>query len=115
MMWFFVLAAAVGAILRYMADLYIPRHGILIVNILGSLVAGIVTGLAFLDRMDPHIAVILIGGFAGSLTTYSTVALTAALQHINGTGSPIITWGLHLGSSIAAALLGLVSTVVLWS
>ncbi|MFI5914267.1 fluoride efflux transporter CrcB [Dactylosporangium sp. NPDC051541] len=67
------LGAAVGAPLRYLTDRFVQsRHdsafpwGTLTVNIVGSFVLGLVTGL-------PHLWSTLLGtGFCGALTTYST-------------------------------------------
>ncbi len=108
---YFVLASGVGAVLRYLAGFYLPRRGILLVNILGSCFAGIVGGLAWHSIIDERIALILLGGFAGSITTYSTVALTAARQYVERTGDVVKTWLQHVGLSILACYLGLVVTV----
>ncbi|GAA3266635.1 fluoride efflux transporter CrcB [Dactylosporangium vinaceum] len=67
------LGAAVGAPLRYLTDRFVQsRHdsafpwGTLTVNIVGSLVLGLVSGL-------PSVWSALLGtGFCGALTTYST-------------------------------------------
>ena len=86
MIWF-CLAAGLGAVLRYIADLYLPRRGILVVNIVGSLLAGAALGILHFVDAAPAMAHIVLGGFAGSLTTYATVALAAADQRIQRIGS----------------------------
>ncbi|RLK53769.1 fluoride efflux transporter CrcB [Actinokineospora cianjurensis] len=64
------IGAAVGAPLRYLVDRAIPRPsrfpwGTLVVNVVGSLVLGVVIGLGT--------GQLLVGtGFCGALTTYST-------------------------------------------
>lgn len=109
----FLLAAAVGAVARYLANFYLPRHGILLVNMLGSCIAGATVALATMSHINEIVVQILVGGFAGSLTTYSTVAVTTAEQHINGTGSGFKTWAMQFGLSIAACITGAVIPIVL--
>jgi CrcB protein len=71
--------AAVGAPLRYLTDRFIQaRHdtifpwGTLTVNIAGSLIFGVLVGMATTGRLDPAIVTVLGPGFCGALTTYST-------------------------------------------
>ncbi|MEV8514155.1 fluoride efflux transporter CrcB [Dactylosporangium sp. NPDC051484] len=76
MMLLLVLAgAAVGAPLRYLTDRAIQaRHdsvfpwGTMTVNVAGSLLLGLVTGLP----ADPAVTALLGTGFCGALSTYST-------------------------------------------
>lgn len=70
-----MLGAAVGAPLRYATDRMIQaRHrtafpwGTFVVNVVGSLVLGLVTGAA----ANPALTVLVGTGFCGGLTTYST-------------------------------------------
>jgi fluoride exporter len=71
--------AAIGAPLRYLTDLFIQaRHdtifpwGTLTVNVAGSLIFGVLMGLATTGRLDPASLALLGPGFCGGLTTYST-------------------------------------------
>jgi CrcB protein len=75
----FVVAAAVGAPLRYLVDGYIGDRargvfpwGTLVVNASGSLVFGVLTGLALYHAFPQSPKVILGTGFCGSYTTFST-------------------------------------------
>lgn len=111
-MMLFCLAAGVGAVLRYVADFYLPRYGILLVNIIGSFVAGLAFGLGTNLGFDLALTHIVLGGFTGSLTTYATVALTTAQQRIEHTGSATKTWTLHVGLSLAACLCGYLVTAM---
>ncbi|GAA4112661.1 hypothetical protein GCM10022249_13230 [Enteractinococcus coprophilus] len=115
MLVYFVLASAAGAVLRYLADLYLPRRGILLVNVIGSAIAGVVTGLGWEQVIDERVALILLGGFAGSLTTYSTVALTTAQQSVERPGKAIMTWLQHVGLSILVCYLGFIAVISLIS
>ena len=74
-----LLGGAIGAPLRYLADLFVQsRHdsvfpwGTFTVNVLGSLILG-VTAAAVIDLGAPGWVLTLVGtGFCGALTTFST-------------------------------------------
>jgi fluoride ion exporter CrcB/FEX len=109
----FCLAAGLGAVLRYVADYYLPRHGILLVNILGSLLAGVTLGHATMLGFQNVLTQVILGGFAGSMTTYASVAVTAAQQRTHRTRGAVKTWTLHVGLSLAACLCGFAASIVL--
>jgi CrcB protein len=75
------LAAGLGAVLRYLVDQLVYQRlrgdfpfGTVVVNISGSFVLGLVTGLAAHHGL-PHAPTVIIGsGFAGGYTTLSTWA-----------------------------------------
>ena len=70
------LGAAVGAPLRYVAAHLLDgrlHHGTILVNVVGSLLLGIFSGLALGD----HAMALLGVGFCGALTTYSAFAVQA--------------------------------------
>lgn len=113
MMWF-VLAAALGAVLRFLADALLPHRGILLVNVVGSFVAGLTLGLYEVLTLSAQLVQIVLGGFAGSLTTYATVALVTAEQRMQRTGSPIRTWVEHVGLSAIACGCAWFGTILLW-
>ena len=102
----FLLAAALAAVIRYLADYYLPRHGILLVNVVGSFIAGLILTLAAFIQIPETVVQAVFGGFAGSLTTYSTVAILTAEHRKNRTGSVTKTWIIHVGLSVAACLAG---------
>lgn len=71
-------AGAVGAVLRYALSRAFPVRpgrlpgGILIVNVLGSALAGALIGLAERAALDADLRLVLVTGFCGGLTTFST-------------------------------------------
>jgi CrcB protein len=74
-----IAGAAVGAPLRYLSDRAVQaRHdtvfpwGTFTVNVLGSLILGILTGAVRAGGASPQIQLALGTGFCGALTTYST-------------------------------------------
>lgn len=103
----FGLAAALGAVLRYLADTYLPRRGILLVNIVGAFLAGSVLGAVLYFKLPEDVATLLIGGFTGALTTYSTVALQTVLTSPTDDGiGPWRLWAAHVGLSVLACAVG---------
>ncbi len=75
----FVVVAAVGAPLRYVVDSYVGERaqgvfpwGTFVVNVSGSLLLGVLTGLALYHAFPQTSKVILGTGFLGSYTTFST-------------------------------------------
>ena len=71
-------AGAVGAVLRYALSRAFPVRpghlpgGILIVNVVGSGLAGAFIGLAERAALDGDLRLVLVTGFCGGLTTFST-------------------------------------------
>lgn len=84
MIWLAIgLAGGLGASLRYVIDrsvgglLSASRFpwGIWLVNVTGSLGAGVVAGLASSGVVGPEIRAVVAGGFLGGYTTFSTAML----------------------------------------
>lgn len=73
-----LVAGAVGAVLRYALSRAFPVRsghlpgGILIVNVVGSGLAGALIGLAERAALDGDLRLVLVTGFCGGLTTFST-------------------------------------------
>lgn len=73
-----LVAGAVGAMLRYALSRALPVRpghlpgGILIVNVAGSALAGALIGLAERAAIDGDLRLVLVTGFCGGLTTFST-------------------------------------------
>lgn len=73
-----MMAGAIGAVLRWLLSRALPvapgrlPGGILIVNVVGSATAGFVIGLAERAAIDDALQLVLVTGFCGGLTTFST-------------------------------------------
>ncbi len=81
-----VLAGGTGALVRYLLITALPLtqarplpRGVLVVNLLGSLIAGITLGLVYRSLISMDVALIVWVGFCGGLTTFSTVAVETIL------------------------------------
>lgn len=111
------LGAAVGAPARYLTDRAIQsRHetvfpwGTLTVNIVASLILGVVTGAG--THLNPEVAMLVGTGFCGALSTYSTfgyetlrlaadgarfyAAANIAVSLVAGIGAAAFGWSLGL-------------------
>lgn len=73
-----LVAGSLGAVIRYLLSRLYPVRpghlpgGILIVNVVGSAVAGVILGLAERAAVSADWRLILVTGFCGGLTTFST-------------------------------------------
>lgn len=110
-------AAGLGAVARYVVDQVVQHrtagdfpYGTFVINIVGSLLLGLVTGAAVHHGLDRDLTVVIGAGFAGGFTTVSTWAWeTIALAE---TGNlPAVAWNVigsfTLGLAAAAAGFGI--------
>lgn len=87
---------ALGAPARYLLDTAMPTpYGIVLVNLVGSLLAGVVAGAA------PPAQVFLAVGVLGAFTTASTVA-----WDVLGADRPVRLLALHVVPGLALAAVG---------
>ncbi len=104
-------AGALGAALRYAASTLIGRTSanlpwaVLLVNVVGSLVGGVVIGLAQSGAIGSDARLIVLSGFAGGLTTFSTFSTETVQLALTG------RWRTALGSVLANLLLGIAAAV----
>ena len=77
----FLIAAAIGAPARYLLDTFVQGRtgtdfpwGTCIVNLSGSFVLGVVTGLALYHGLHEDARLVVGTGFCGAYTTFSTFA-----------------------------------------
>ncbi|WBO68052.1 fluoride efflux transporter CrcB [Streptomyces camelliae] len=109
MSWLLVIAGAmVGAPLRYLTDRAVQaRHdsvfpwGTFVVNVVGSLVLGLLTGAVSAGSAGPHLQLLLGTGFCGALTTYSTFSYETLRLTEAGSG---LYAAVNVVGSVAAGL-----------
>lgn len=109
--------AAIGAVCRYLLDLAIQRRhertfpfGTLTINLAGSLLLGVITGLALHHGLGATAVAVSGIGFCGGFTTFSTwmwESLALAESGAIAEASVNIIGSLVLGLAAAAAGLGL--------
>lgn len=79
------IAEAVGAPSRFLLDGYVQEHtagemplGTLVINVTGSFILGVLTGLALYHAFPSTPKIILGTGFCGAYTTFSTFTYETA-------------------------------------
>jgi fluoride exporter len=117
-----ITGAAVGAPLRYLGDRAIQsRHdsvfpwGTFAVNVLGSLILGLITGAVTAGAASPQVQLALGTGLCGALTTYSTFSYET-LRLLEGDARFLAAANV-LGSIVAglgAAFLGVGISQAIW-
>ncbi|HEU4849532.1 MAG TPA: fluoride efflux transporter CrcB [Terrimesophilobacter sp.] len=76
-------AGGVGAVIRYLLSLGLARvsdaehfpWAVLVVNVVGSAIGGIVLGMAQHDAVSADLQLILLTGLCGGITTFSTFSV----------------------------------------
>jgi CrcB protein len=103
------LAAALGALARYLVDQSVARKfesafpwGTFVINVSGSFVLGLITGLSLHDGLSPHVVTVLGTGICGGYTTFSTFNFETI--RLTEDGSLLGAAG-NIAGSIAAGLL----------
>jgi CrcB protein len=102
-----LLAGALGAVLRWTVSRAFARQrfpwAVLVVNVVGSALGGVLVGLA----VDDAARLILLSGLCGGLTTFSTLSVeTVQLVQERRTGTAALSIALNLGLGIGAAVAG---------
>ncbi|MDX6410070.1 MAG: fluoride exporter [Gaiellaceae bacterium] len=117
----FLVAGALGAPLRYLVDGVVGERtegvfpwGILLVNVTGSFLLGLVTGLALHHGLGRTPRIVIGTGFCGAFTTFSTFSYeTVRLIEAGDLAEAFANLGLTLGAGAAAGALGLALPAVL--
>jgi len=100
---------ALGAVLRQLTSVSLAGRGripwgVLVVNVVGSFLAGLALGLP----LDPTVQLIIVSGVCGGLTTFSTFAVeTIQLVSEGKHRATLASVALNLALAVPAALLGL--------
>ena len=116
----FLLVAAVGACARYLLDGFVQVRrgsefpwGTSVVNISGSFVLGVITGLALYHGLGVDSKLVFGTGFCGAYTTFSTFSYeTVRLAEGGLTGAAIRNVAVNTAGGLLAAGLGL--ALVAW-
>jgi CrcB protein len=118
-----IVGAAVGAPLRYLSDRAIQtRHdsvfpwGTFAVNVLGSLILGVITGAVTAGGASPQIQLALGTGLCGALTTYSTFSYeTLRLLEDDSRLFAAANIVASIVAGLGAAFLGVATGQAIWS
>ncbi len=113
-----LVAGAVGALLRYHLDSLVQRRsastgsefpaGILLVNVSGSFILGVLTGSAVHHGLSTWWLTVAGTGLIGSYTTFSTFTFdTISLAENGQWGASVINVLVSVGCGLGAAALGL--------
>ena len=116
-----VVAGAVGALLRYAAELHVRRHlgpefpwGTLVINVSGGFVLGLLTGLADHQGVPTAVLTVVGTGLLGAFTTFSTFAFdTVSLAERGRIGGAAANVGASIVLGLGAAALGILVGVAL--
>ena len=114
--------ACFGAIARWCLGLWLSSGGVLpwgtlAANLIGGYVIGLLIALfQHSPGIDPLWRLVLITGFLGALTTFSSFsAETIAMLQAGRYGLALLQCSLHLLGSLALTALGLATGAALWS
>jgi len=109
------LGAALGAVARYLLDQAVTRRrgrafpaGTWLINVTGSFVLGLLTGVTAHHGVSPHVLTVLGVGVCGGYTTFSTFSYETVRLTEDGLG--LVALGnlvVGVATGLAAAALGL--------
>ena len=111
-------AGALGAVARVVLDAAVTRRlavrwpsGTAVINVLGSLLLGAVTGLALRADVSEQVRLALGTGFCGAFTTFSTASLELVRLLEERRGAAALAYAVGgLLAALGAAALGLALT-----
>ncbi|MDM0034615.1 fluoride efflux transporter CrcB [Variovorax sp. J22P271] len=106
-------SACIGALMRWGFQLWLNPGGLLpwgtlAVNLIGGYIVGVaIAGFTALPDIDPAWRLVVVTGFLGSLTTFSSFSAEVVGMLIGGRpGLALGTVALHLGGSLFLTWLG---------
>jgi CrcB protein len=106
-------AGAIGALLRFAASTLLGRPNtrlpwaVLLVNAVGSFVGGTVIGLVQAGAIGTDARLVVLSGFAGGLTTFSTFSVETVQLALSGRWrAAIVSVSLNLVVGVGLALVG---------
>ncbi len=115
MIWAAALVGGAASVVRYLVSrAYARRSGlplaVFTVNVIGSAIGGVAVGLATTGAISPDLRLILVGGLAGGLTTFSTWSVETIQLVMEGKlrtalGSVILNLVIGLAAATAGYLL----------
>lgn len=112
MIWAAALVGGAATVVRYLVSLaYAKRNGlpwaVFTVNVIGSAIGGIAVGLSTTGAISTDFRLILVGGLAGGLTTFSTWSVeTIQLLQERKLRTALVSVILNLAIGLAAATAG---------
>ena len=118
-----ITGAAIGAPIRYLSDRAVQaRHdtvfpwGTLTVNVLGSLILGLLTGAVTGGGASPQVQLVVGTGFCGALTTYSTFSYET-LRLLEGDARLFAAANVMVSivAGVGSAFLGVVIGQAIWA
>lgn len=99
------LGGAAGSVGRYLISVWLNESmpwGTLTVNVLGSLVIGILMGMVGRGVLSPDMKLLLVTGFCGGFTTFSTFASESLKMMKVGDA---LTAAAYIGVSVAVGIM----------
>jgi CrcB protein len=116
-----VVAGGLGALLRYEVERGVRRrlgpsfpYGTLLINVTGSFLLGLLTGLAEHHGLNTGLVTVLGTGLLGAYTTFSTFSVdTVGLAERGRGGAALANVGASLVLGLGAAALGLAAGLAL--
>ncbi len=94
-----------GSVCRYLLSKYIDGSfpwATLLVNLLGSLLIGFLTGFVARETLSPEMKLLLVTGFCGGFTTFSTFANESFSMMKSGDA---LMAALYIGASVVIGVL----------
>jgi CrcB protein len=113
------IAGAVASVARYLVSLVFAKRGslpwaVFIVNVVGSAIGGTAAGLSATGAISSDLHLVIIGGVAGGLTTFSTWSVET-IQLVNEgkwrTAVASVAANLLVGLAVASLAYALASAI----